>query len=272
MGLMSFFRQRSEPSQTAKVFSLLMRRPPANIVETVRGLICSLNQNGVIMTLVAYKNVERLRNPDWERVPDTIDLFVDFLCSDHDKLGTSPRHEITRRRILWFIHALMIKKVNELAEHDDRFVKSAADIWVHIIVSSGVLKIALKHNILWTEDEKDWWGTFWDEDDRKTKKHAVSWCMSFAMPRWLRNNPDLMQDLAHFCIANLPTPETIAYYMRQARMCYEHSHLDDGIKTAARQYQEVADDIRSGASQIRHPEALWEDFMSPTSALGRLYE
>jgi hypothetical protein len=92
-------------------FAQIVHLPPDAVVETARELICNLDPNGGVMTLVAYKNVnptlgamKEIRRKQIDAgittglVPNSIDDFIVFLCAENDKLGNSAKSDIPRRR------------------------------------------------------------------------------------------------------------------------------------------------------------------------------
>jgi hypothetical protein len=208
-------------------------------------------------------------------VPHSIDDFIVFLCAENDKLRNSAKYEIPRRRGLWFIHGLTVMKANEVAERTPERVRSVVDIWVHLITCSRVLRTALEHNVLWSDDEKSWVGDpkSWFSDPRKpfswvgvpTERKAMEWCMDLAMPHWLRDNGDLMQGLAQYCLADMGRAQAVAYYRERAASFREiDASMGDVHKilraNVAAKHEEIADDIGSGATSIRHPEMVWRNW------------
>jgi hypothetical protein len=199
-------------------------------------------------------------------VPNSIDDFIVFLCAENDKLGNSAKYEIPRRRGLWFIHGLTVMKANEAAERSPERVRSVVDIWVHLIACSRVSRNALEHNVLWSDEEKSWFGGqgkpfSWVPTERK----AMEWCINLAMPHWLRDNGDLMQGLAQYCLADMGRAQAVAYYRERAASFQETDASMNNVHGIVRanlatKYEEIAADIGSGATTIRHPEIVWRNW------------
>ena len=157
----ALFRRRSSPSPIMARFAEIVHLPPDALVEMARDLIWNLNPNGGVMTLMAYMNVNpilgamkdsRRQQVDagitTDLIPNSIDDLIVFVCAEDDKLGNSAQYEIPRRRGLWFLHALIVMKANEVAQRSPERVRSVVDIWVHLIACSRVLRKALEHNVL----------------------------------------------------------------------------------------------------------------------------
>ena len=97
----------------------------------------------------------------------------------------------------------------------------------------------------------------------------MEWCMNSAMPRWLRDNGDLMQGLAHYCLADMGRVQAVAYY-RERAASFSLQETDASMNDVARivggrlaaKYEEIAADVASGARTIRHPETVWKNWIS----------
>jgi hypothetical protein len=143
----ALFRRRSSPAPiTAKFAEIVQHLPPDAFLEMARELICGLEPNGGVMTLVAYKNVNpivgAIRHPRLKEIrcqqvdtgittdlmPNSIDDLIVLVCASTDKLGNSAKYEISRRRRLWFLHALIVMKANEVAQRSPERVRSIVDI------------------------------------------------------------------------------------------------------------------------------------------------
>jgi hypothetical protein len=201
-------------------------------------------------------------------MPNSIDDLIVFVCAEYDKLGNSAKDEIPRRRSLWFLHALIVMKANEVAQRSPELVRSVVDIWVHLIACSRVLKNALEHNVLWSDEEKLWFG---GQDTPfslvATERKAMKWCMNIATPRWLRDNGDLIQGLAQYCLADMGRAQATAYYRDRAASFQESdASMNDVHRTLraalAAKYEEIAADIGSGPTTIRHPEVVWRNWQA----------
>jgi hypothetical protein len=255
-----------------RTFAEILCLPTNAQVELMRRVICNLDPNGGVMTLVAYKNIrpilETMREVADRSVPKSLNEFILFLCRDIDSLPASAQNEIPRRRMLWFLHGLMVIKADEIAQSSPEVLKHVVEIWVHLIACSRVLRTALVNNALWSDEEKLWFGT-----QKKpfcfvpTEAKAMEWCTNQAMPRWLRDNELLVERLAKWCISEIGRSQALAYYHERAADFRQPLSGVNEVHVAVRdrlaiKYQEIADDIASEDSQFRHPLIVWSNWLA----------
>jgi hypothetical protein len=89
--------------------------------------------------------------------------------------------------------------------------------------------------------------------------------MNLAMPRWLRDNNELMQGLSQYCLADMGRVQANAYYRDRAASFREtDASMNDAHKIVranlAAKYEEIADEVGSSATTIRHPEIVWRNW------------
>jgi hypothetical protein len=164
MGIFSRFRQKPPADERMSALAeILEGNQPDIIVETARRLICDLDPNGCVQTLIGYKNMKhinllvskRLRAEQVkagvkdDRCPDSIETYGKFLATS--RIPNEP----TRRRFYWFLYGLFLMKAENIAEHDPAYRESVAAIWHHLSESRDIIENVLRDNILWTDDEKD---------------------------------------------------------------------------------------------------------------------
>jgi hypothetical protein len=136
---------------------------PNMIVETTRQLICDLDRNGCVQTLVGYKNMKHIYLPVSKRVrAEQVKAGMkDHLCSDSIEtyarfIANSPiPNEPARRRCYWFLYGLFLMKAEEIAQHDPEYEEAVSAIWRHLSECLDIIENVLRDNILWTADEKD---------------------------------------------------------------------------------------------------------------------
>ena len=136
---------------------------PEMIVETARQLICALDRNGCVQTLVGYKNMKHIMLPVSQRLrakqieagakdepcPDSIESYARFIAN------SCPPDLPSRWRSYWFLYGSLLMKVEDIAEHDPAYQQSVWAIWNHLSECQDIIENVLRDNILWTEDEKD---------------------------------------------------------------------------------------------------------------------
>ena len=94
----------------------------------------------------------------------------------------------------------------------------------------------------------------------------MKWCMNIATPRWLRDNGDLIQGLAQYCLADMGRAQATAYYRDWTASFQESDASMNDVQRIvsaqlAAEYEAIATDIDSGATTIRHPEIVWRNWL-----------
>ena len=164
IGIFSWLRPKRPVDDGLKTLAAIRQRGDAGmIVETACQLICNLDPNGCVHTLVGYNNVKyisllvsrSLRQKQVEEgitdnlCPDTMESYARFVAD------TPIPNEPTRRRLYWFLYGLILMKTEELAEHDSAHQPSMVAIWTHLNECRDIIDNVLRANVLWTDDEKD---------------------------------------------------------------------------------------------------------------------
>jgi hypothetical protein len=206
MGIFSWLRPKPATDDGLLALAgILESNRPDMIVETARQLICNLDPNGCVQTLVGYNNMKHINLPVFQRLraeqvkagtndhlcPDTIESCARFIVS-----GPIP-DEPSRWRLYWFLYGLFLMKAENIAEHDAAYRDTLADIWMRLIDSSKFMKTVLEHNVLWRNDEKDWWFEKNGNpcDQISTERASIVYCAGQTMPKWLRANNRVIQFL-----------------------------------------------------------------------------
>lgn len=218
------FKRRPNRNAADPILRVLDLKEEA-FVDYMRARICDLNPSGGIMTLVAYMNVDPLLGAmkdiyknNTKALPierlDTIEGFIEWLYNDYHSLAASSQNEIPRRRTLWFIHALLVMRANQIAERARAYEDAVAEIWIHLIACSRGFGDALQHNVMWSIEEKKWFGTassplcFVLEE-----RPAMLFCANHIMPKWLRENGKLTEHLRVLEIERIFESDSIFYDM-----------------------------------------------------------
>jgi len=200
------FERRRIRSAADPILGVLYLKEESFISYT-RDRIYDLNPNGGLMTLVAYKNVGPLlgamkdlykttTKPLPTECSDTIAGFIEWLYNDYISLTPSSQNEIPRRRTLWFIHALLVMRADQIADRERAYGDVVAEIWMHLIECSRVFGGALEHNVVWSTEEKEWFGTARSPLCFVLKERpAMVFCANHIMPEWIRTNGKLIEYL-----------------------------------------------------------------------------
>ena len=87
----------------------------------------------------------------------------DFIRSFSEKLETV-QDEINSRRYSWFLFAALIARLEKLARTNNEIIPIGATIWSIIVTEYSRLKHTLPHNVVWSDDEKEWFDLTVDDE------------------------------------------------------------------------------------------------------------
>jgi hypothetical protein len=195
MGIFSWLRQKPSPDEGLLALAGILESNRTDvIVETARQLICDLDPNGCVQTLVGYNNMKHIYLPvsralrerqvnagvkNDDPCPDTIESYAKFIAS-------SPiPNEPSRWRSYWFLYGLFLMKAEDIAKRETAYRDIFADIWIRLIESSRLTKTVLEHNVLWRNDEKHWWFDKNGNARISTARESIVYCANHVMPKWL---------------------------------------------------------------------------------------
>jgi hypothetical protein len=162
----------------------------ADFVDVVLGMVSVGEPGSSIMCVVAYKNLTIIRsvyldhakkNPD-AKLPTDLDSFIQDL--ENKKYNDD---EVTQRRVTWFYIASLIMRANSFAHESKDIENNVAQIWINLAEGCSKIHGALKHNILWSDDEKAWFTSI------KTEQEGIAECLNYVMPKWLQEHPIVEQ-------------------------------------------------------------------------------
>lgn len=115
---------------------------------------------------VAYQNfipyISALhRHYDKLGIPFTIEnVIAEWEAESNPELD-----EIAVRRHSWFFFAALLARLEKLARRTEVVRPIAAAIWTVIITEYPRLKLLLPHNVVWSDEEKEWF-QLQDSDER----------------------------------------------------------------------------------------------------------
>jgi hypothetical protein len=203
MAFMSLFRRRRSNQTPTGHFADILRLPPSAMVEIIHDMICHLDRNGGVMTLVAYKNQREINLPVTKRihtrqvslgiikdlVPNSLESYIEFTVNSYVNAPDEP----SRWRILWLINGLLLMKADEACNNEPIHEDLLADMWIHLIQCSRIFKAALEHNILWTDEEKS--VCLGVHGIPSTERKGMLHCVNSMMPRRLYSNEKMINFL-----------------------------------------------------------------------------
>jgi hypothetical protein len=101
----------------------------------------------LIPTLSGVARVYRSRN-----IAFTIEIFIRQLERD---LPTAT-DEVNSRRLHWFFMAALVGRLEKIAKETPAVIDVGAVLWTIILTEYPRLKVLLPHNVVWSDQEKEW--------------------------------------------------------------------------------------------------------------------
>lgn len=107
--------------------------------------------------LVAYENLNVILAAFEQEFEEktgeelNIERFIRWLAEGAEKRMDD---EINSRRLTWFLHAALLKRIAKRARNNDNIVEIGAKIWCTIAEDAPRLKELLPNNVVWDADEK----------------------------------------------------------------------------------------------------------------------
>jgi hypothetical protein len=183
--MFGFFKKK-KPSSSYEAF---LSWPDDEFVVAVQKILSENVPASHAMYVVAYQNqapmmtaIERLPMEDPSRPWNTCEAIKIIA-----KLRETHTDEIVSRRLSWFFGAFLVKEATERALGKPDLEDTAAEIWLYLIRGSAHIKQLLEHNVVWSEDEKEWFSLIQNESD--AMRHTIS----YVLPKSLRQHPKIKQ-------------------------------------------------------------------------------
>ena len=132
----------------------------------------------------------------------TIEGFFASLCDSYGEITSeyisktfnmgiseaTERVKSTRRRIAWTAQAVLLLRADKIAMNSTGLHEIHARTWVYISRNITSFRGALEHNILWSDEEMQWFGTKTDKFAyMRDEKSASDHCVEVITPRYLRS-------------------------------------------------------------------------------------
>jgi len=137
------------------------------------------------MCVVAYENLQPIETGFFMASKldggdaTSYDDFLKFLTSIIER---GRLDELHKRRIMYFINAGLIKRAGFKAYNNPELHDDVAIIWTMLIRGSAHLRALLEHNVIWSEEEKEFFTGI--KNDYSGMRHAIN----IVMPKWLQDN------------------------------------------------------------------------------------
>ncbi len=171
-------RERREPTRG----ELLAQGFDLDLCDLMQMLINKLETeepNAQTMVLIAFTNASSdLRaNKSWNEkhradLPTSYAdfgrmvalLFDKYPPTNQGPLDIPTADEVKYRRLCWFYQAAILGTASERAHATNTQLNELTRIWQRYIESAKYLPRVVKHNRLWSDDEKEWFGGCTDEN------------------------------------------------------------------------------------------------------------
>ena len=165
----------------------MLKLDDSAFVQTVSAMMQRSHVQACAMCVIAYQNlgpmleaaIELSKAAPTERLPTDLDSHICWLIP----LLENPKDEFAERRLGWFFYALLIKRASERAVSNPNLDEHVVEIWIMLAKGAAVLHEVIKQNILWSEDEKEWFADIEDE------KSGIWYCLNILMPALYRKHP-----------------------------------------------------------------------------------
>lgn len=140
-----------------KAPSDLLNLPDREFVAGVRKAFEVMNENALIMTLVAYVNQKVLLEVIEANPRENGDLprSLEGLIRVTDPFVNETRDEIAGARRYWFTMAGLLMRVERLAADRPDAYEMCVHTWIRIVTAARLTPDVLRHNVLWSDEEKE---------------------------------------------------------------------------------------------------------------------
>ena len=195
--MFSYFRREpSAPSQLSilelddhafvrAVLASQQNQPPA------AGAMCVVAFLNLTPLIGVYFDLARRTGDSTD--PSTLDAVIRFIAST---LQTKT-DEIGKRRLMWFFQAALIRRASQISEINPEHLSDTAQIWAYLVRDGAVLKATLQDNILWKDEEKEYFAPVRIESTGKVfspvhdAKSGMEYVLNHVVPKHLRRQSAL---------------------------------------------------------------------------------
>jgi hypothetical protein len=177
----------SKKKETEPTLADMLKLDDSAFVRAVRAMLQRSHEQACAMCVVAYQNLdpwlaatyELAKQTPTDRLPTDLDGFIHWLIP----LLENPEHVVAGRRLGWFLQAALIKRASERANSNPNLDEHIVDIWIMLAKGAALLHEVVERNILWSEDEKEWFA------DIKDEKSGIWYCLNILVPALYRQHP-----------------------------------------------------------------------------------
>lgn len=184
----------------AKFIALTRSLPSHEFIESICRLVETSDPGSRVQILVAYQNLESTLWVMDKWVADGATSITPGIEGYLDNLSTTqPNDEIGKRRVGWFTTAALLKRAEFIASEKPEHHRRLARTWLQLSNCGPFIHSCLRHNVIWSADEKEWFEPIVIAETGKTYdtyggqiagREAI---LRHIAPKWLRAHPILLR-------------------------------------------------------------------------------
>lgn len=186
----------------------LLQLDDTEFIGSVRRSVVDSHKAALVMWLVAYQNLNALKSVTFQAaksekskgLPQTDDEFISFLAH----MAENQPEDLAKRRMQWFFLASLLDGARRRARQVDGLLDILAEIWAAMARSGALLPTVYRVNLLWSEDEKEWFRHLSDE------RSGVDYVLNFMTPSIIRKHPKIQSVAAEYDIYVSQSPGSLA--------------------------------------------------------------
>lgn len=129
----------------------------AEYADFVSDLYDELDRATRAHVLVAYRNLVPMLGALRTHAKNKGQSFSldDFIVQCEEQLSTA-MDEVNTRRYAWFMWAALLYRLMQMAKRDQGLTDALASAWVNLARDAPLLKTVLPNNVVWRDEEKEW--------------------------------------------------------------------------------------------------------------------
>jgi hypothetical protein len=183
ISLPSSRKEHAASFEAAQTAELLMKLGDDQLATVAHAIIQKEEAPTHAMIVVAYQNLIPIYSAfrsEADRDGKTLD-FADMLMFAADyrspSVSAKDKEEVLKRRFAWFLAAFAVLQLTDRAERNPEVFSTSTDIWLTLAKSGGVFPSLLQHNIVWKNDEKEWFSIIKDGSE------GINFVSNFIVPK-----------------------------------------------------------------------------------------
>jgi len=146
----------SEKTPTPKSeWTSIATLPKADFAEAMSTFFKEVGQHGNVHQLVAYSTVKATFKAS-QRIYEQRGREFNKLnyIEEMESIIARRPDDAAKLKLQWMIQGVLLWHLEEQAENDDELLNRLVEIWSHMLNCCFSVKAALKHSVIWSEDDK----------------------------------------------------------------------------------------------------------------------